>query len=165
MGADLQITRRPSSGSEPAGDIRVRYSGRLQAIELPEQWVPSMVDEIPVLMVLAAVAKGTSRIRGASELRVKESDRLAVMGDGLRCVGIEVTDYDDGVDICGSDLLRDQTVESAGDHRCAMSFAVLALRTPGGLRIRNAEYIATSYPGFIDDMNSLGAHMHMVDTA
>jgi 3-phosphoshikimate 1-carboxyvinyltransferase len=165
MGADLEVTEKAPFGLEPVGDIRIRYSGRLQAIALPEEWIPSMVDEIPALMVLAAMAEGTSRIRGAGELRVKESDRLAVMGDGLRRLGIEIADYEDGVDIRGSGTLCDASLDSAADHRCAMSFAVLALRAPVGFRIRGAGYIRTSYPGFVDDMNLLGADLRMADTA
>jgi 3-phosphoshikimate 1-carboxyvinyltransferase len=165
MGAGLLITNRRTFGFEPVGDIRVRYSGRLRGFDLPEAWVPSMVDEVPVFMVLASMAEGVTRIRGASELRVKESDRLAVMGDGLRRLGIDLVDYQDGVDITGTDFLRDETLESAGDHRCAMSFAVLALRAPNGFRILDAEYISTSYPGFVVDMGSLGASMKMTESA
>ncbi len=161
MGADLEITRDPPCGNEPAGSIRIRYSGRLTGIDLPAQWIPSMVDEIPILMVLAAVADGETRIRGASELRVKESDRLAVMGRGLVRLGIPVLDYEDGVNITGVAAFRDAVLESESDHRCAMSFAALALCAPGGLQIRNSEYIGTSYPGFVHDMTALGAKMKM----
>lgn len=165
MGADLEVTPAPLQGNEPAGSIRIRYSGRLTAIDLPAQWIPSMIDEIPALMVLAAVADGVTRIRGASELRVKESDRLAVMGKGLMQLGIPVSAFEDGVNITGVDAFRDGVLESAADHRCAMSFAVLALCAPTGLRIRNAEYIGTSYPGFVEDMNALGAEMEMINSA
>jgi 3-phosphoshikimate 1-carboxyvinyltransferase len=164
MGADLSVTPLEEGEYEPVADIRVRYSGRLKAVDLPAEWVPSMVDEIPVLMALAARANGITRIRGAAELRVKESDRLAVMGEGLRKLGIELTDYQGGVDVTGSDRLVDQVLESAGDHRCAMSFAVLGLSAQAGFRIRDAAYIATSYPGFVEDMNSLGANMRMRDS-
>jgi 3-phosphoshikimate 1-carboxyvinyltransferase len=158
MGADIRYQRKDCAG-EPLGAIPVRYSGQLKAINLPEEWIPSMVDEIPVLMVLAAMAQGTSRIRGAAELRHKESDRLSVMCQGLRQLGVELKEFEDGVDITGTDTLASAELESAGDHRCAMSFAVLALRIPDGLKIKDAEYIATSYPGFIEDMNEIGAPM------
>ncbi len=164
MGADIEYEQELQRAAEPTGDIRVRYSGRLKAIDLPETWVPSMVDEIPILMVLAALSDGVSRIRGASELRVKESDRLAVMAKGLGLLGVPVKMYEDGVDITGVNSFRDGVLESAGDHRCAMSFAVMAMRAPVGLLIRDAEYITTSYPGFVDDMNMLGARMQMIDT-
>jgi len=160
MGADLGVDG-DFGGFEPRGTVRVRHSGHLRAIELPEEWIPSMVDEIPVLMALAAKADGVTRIRGASELRVKESDRLAVMGDALRRCGVRVADYPDGVDIHGPAQLEDALVDSAGDHRCAMSMAVLALCAPRGIRIRGAGYIATSYPGFVADMNGLGADMRV----
>ncbi|MFT5140333.1 MAG: 3-phosphoshikimate 1-carboxyvinyltransferase [Lysobacterales bacterium] len=162
MGADITY-RQNLTGAEPSGDIHVRYSGRLKAITLPEEWVPSMVDEIPVLMVLAAMAEGTSRIRGAAELRHKESDRLAVMSAGLMRLGIEIQEFEDGIDIKGSDNIIEANLESAGDHRCAMSFAVIALRSPGRLLINDAEYIATSYPGFVEDMRELGVRIQMVD--
>lgn len=165
MGGSLEISKTGGTGFEPTGDIRVRYSGRLKAIDLPIDWIPSMVDEIPTLMVLGAMADGTTRIRGAAELRVKESDRLAVMGDGLRRLGVKVKDYADGVDITGTDKLVDETLESAGDHRCAMSFAVLAMCAPSGFLIRDAAYIATSYPRFVEDMVSLGANLKMVEQA
>jgi 3-phosphoshikimate 1-carboxyvinyltransferase len=163
MGADISYIVNMTDTGEPASDICVRSTGRLKAIDLPESWVPSMVDEIPILMVVAALSDGITRIRGASELRVKESDRLQVMGDGLRALGITVVDYPDGVDIHGTDKIGMAELESAQDHRCAMSFAVLGLRASEKLQIRDAEYIATSYPGFIDDMNSLGTEMRMVN--
>ena len=164
MGADIAYQSGPVEPGEPAGDIRVRYNGRLRAIDLPQEWVPSMVDEIPVLMVLAAFADGTTRIRGAAELRVKESDRLAVMGEGLRKLGVQITDYEDGVDIKGTDSISDAELESAMDHRCAMSFAVMALRSNTSLLIKDAEYIASSYPGFIRDMEAVGARIRMLDS-
>jgi 3-phosphoshikimate 1-carboxyvinyltransferase len=117
-----------------------------------------MIDEIPLLMALAVTASGTTRIRGAQELRVKESDRLAVMAAGLRNLGVELTEYDDGVDITGGPAAGGH-VKSAGDHRCAMSFAVLGQVAAAPIRIDQAEFIATSYPGFIDDMNQLGADL------
>jgi 3-phosphoshikimate 1-carboxyvinyltransferase len=161
MGADIEVAPDEHDRFEPAGSIRVRYAGRLRGIDLDQTWVPSMVDEIPVLMALAATAKGVTRIRGAAELRVKESDRLAVMGQGLRKMGVKVTEYPDGVDITGCRSLRDAVLESAGDHRCAMSFSVLGLLAPNVFQIRDATYIATSYPGFIDDMRALGAGLEM----
>jgi 3-phosphoshikimate 1-carboxyvinyltransferase len=163
MGADLEIRLTPNSDSEPAGDIRVRYSGRLRAININGEQIPGMVDEIPVLMALAATAEGMTRIRGAAELRLKESDRLAVMGGALRALDVGIQLYADGADIEGRESLRDVAeLDSAGDHRCAMSLAVLGTRTGVGLRIRQAQYIATSYPDFVRHMNSLGANLRMV---
>jgi 3-phosphoshikimate 1-carboxyvinyltransferase len=158
MGATISINGQSSQSGEPVGDIHLVFSDGLRAIDVPEWLVPDMIDEIPLLMALAVTASGTTRIRGAQELRVKESDRLAVMAAGLRNLGVELTEYDDGVDITGGPAAGGH-VKSAGDHRCAMSFAVLGQVAAAPIRIDQAEFIATSYPGFIDDMNQLGADL------
>ncbi|NNE04580.1 MAG: (d)CMP kinase, partial [Xanthomonadales bacterium] len=125
--------------------------------DLDPQWVPSMIDELPGFMVLAACATGVTRIRGASELRVKESDRLEVMAKALRRLGVDITLYEDGADIVGAGRFESGLVDGAGDHRCAMSLAVLGLVTDKGLAVDGAGMISTSYPGFTADMNHLGA--------
>jgi len=158
MGADIRIINQSSQSTEPVADIRLVFNGRLEAIDVPESLVPDMIDELPLLMALAATAAGTTRIRGAAELRVKESDRLAVMAGGLQKLGVELKEYPDGMDIIGGKVSGNR-VESAGDHRCAMSFAVLGLVASGQVHIEDAEYIATSYPGFSEDMRQLGANM------
>jgi 3-phosphoshikimate 1-carboxyvinyltransferase len=160
MGADVNIIGRYEQGAEPAGDIRLLFNGPLKGIDVPESRVPDMIDELPLLMALAATATGITRIRGAAELRVKESDRLAVMAAGLEILGVELTEYPDGIDIEGGGIGGGR-VESAGDHRCAMSFAVLGLAADTRVDIDGAEYIATSYPGFSQDMNTLGANMRL----
>lgn len=162
MGADVRVMNRKLQGAEPAGDIRLVFNGPLRGIEVPADRVPDMIDELPLLMALAATAKGVTRIRGAAELRVKESDRLAVMATGLQKLGVELTEYPDGIDIRGG-VVKGACVDSAGDHRCAMSFAVLGLAAATEVSIEGAEYIATSYPGFREDMQALGAHMHMLE--
>ena len=158
MGADISISNQSDMDTEPVGDIRLAYKQGLRAIDVEETLIPDMIDEIPLLMVLAATATGTTRIRGAAELRVKESDRLAVMAEGLSSLGVELKEYPDGVDITGGPISGGR-VESAHDHRCAMSFAVLGQVSSGPIRIGDAEYIATSYPGFVSDMASLGARL------
>ncbi len=158
MGADVSIIEQSVQSTEPAGDIRLVFSAGLKAIDVPETWIPDMIDELPLLMALSATASGVTRIRGAAELRVKESDRLAVMAAGLRKLGVELKEYPDGMDIKGGNI-SGARVESAGDHRCAMSFAVLGLVASNRVRIGDAEFIATSYPGFVNDMNSLGANL------
>ena len=158
MGADINIINQSDQNSEPVADIRLLFKAGLKAIDVPEALVPDMIDELPLLMALAVTAMGITRIRGAAELRVKESDRLAVMAAGLKKMGVELKEYPDGVDIKGGKVSA-ACVESAGDHRCAMSFAVLGLVAPSQVKIENAEFIATSYPGFKDDMNRLGANM------
>jgi 3-phosphoshikimate 1-carboxyvinyltransferase len=159
MGAAVEIQPQDDFGGEPVGTIRVRYTGTLRAIDLPAAWIPSMIDEIPVLMALAATANGTTRIRGAAELRVKESDRLAVMSTGLARLGVTVAEYPDGCDVTGQAALRTARVDGRDDHRCAMSFALLGMLCPHGLTVAGADYIETSYPGFVADMVSLGAEI------
>lgn len=158
MGAQLNILNQSAMGAEPVGDIQVTYNARLNAIAVPESRVPDMIDELPLLMAIAATARGVTRIRGAAELRVKESDRLAVMARGLRALGVKLKEYPDGLDIEGGSI-RGGQVDAAGDHRCAMSFAVLGLVAAAQVQIKSAQYIATSYPGFSHDMNELGANI------
>jgi 3-phosphoshikimate 1-carboxyvinyltransferase len=158
MGADVRIFNQAAQNTEPVGDIRLVYREGLNGIDVPESLVPDMIDEMPLLMALAVTASGITRIRGAEELRVKESDRLAVMATGLQKMGVNLQEYPDGIDIVGGEV-SGARVESAGDHRCAMSFAVLGLVASGHVEIENAEYIATSYPGFIADMIRLGANI------
>lgn len=161
MGADIEWLARGDEG-EPVADLRVRYSPALQGIDVPAAWIPAMIDEVPILLAVAACASGTTRIREAEELRVKESDRLAVMAAGLADMGIALEEYPDGIDVTGGPC-RHARVQSSHDHRCAMSFAVLGLCADGGVTIDGAEYIDTSYPGFRADMTALGAELAVVD--
>ena len=160
MGADISISNQSAQSTEPVGDIRLVFNDSLKAIDVPESFIPDMIDELPMLMALAATTPGVTRIRGAAELRVKESDRIAVMAAGLKKMGVELQEYPDGIDIKGGKVSGSR-VESAGDHRCAMSFAVLGLVASGRVMIEDAEFIATSYPGFDRDMALLGANMRM----
>ncbi len=163
MGADVSIDNMSEHSAEPVGDIRLRYRQGLKAIDVPESLVPDMIDELPLLMALAVTATGTSRIRGAAELRVKESDRISAMAAGLQKLGVRLAEYPDGIDITGGPV-HGATVNSAHDHRCAMSFAVLAQVASSRVKIEDAQYIATSYPGFTDDIGALGANMHFVES-
>jgi len=158
MGADIHIFNQAAQNTEPVGDIRLVYRDGLNGIDVPESLVPDMIDEMPLLMALAVTASGITRIRDAEELRVKESDRLAVMAAGLQKLGVELQEYPDGIDIVGGKV-SGARIESAGDHRCAMSFAVLGLVASGPVEIESAEYIATSYPDFVADMIQLGANI------
>jgi 3-phosphoshikimate 1-carboxyvinyltransferase len=155
MGADLAILDRREQGGEIAGDLRVRYAGRLKGIEIPVERVPSLIDELPVILALAAVSEGPTVLRGAAELRVKESDRLAVMAGGLRAMGVDLEEYEDGMGIEGGDV-QGGRVDGAGDHRCAMSFAVLGQLAGGEVTIAGSENIDTSYPSFIRDLSHVG---------
>lgn len=154
MGADVEVLDERHSGGEPVADLRVRHA-RLRGIELPEALVPDMIDEFPALFVAAAAAEGTTVIRGAAELRVKESDRIATMAAGLRALGARVEETPDGAVIHGG-ALGAGTVHGHGDHRVAMSFAVAGLRAEGGVRIEDCRNVATSFPGFMELANGCG---------
>lgn len=156
MGAQLDYLDRRDCGGEPVADIRVRYCKGLRGIDVPAAWIPSMIDEVPILLALASQAQGTTRIREAEELRVKESDRLAVMARGLASMGVAVQEYPDGIDIVGGPANR-AVVDAHHDHRCAMSFAVLGLCSDGGSEVTGAEYIDTSYPEFRSHLETVGA--------
>jgi 3-phosphoshikimate 1-carboxyvinyltransferase len=155
MGADITIYNRRCEGGEDVGDIRVRHCGRLRGIEIPVELIPSLIDELPVILALAAVSDGTTRLRGAEELRVKESDRLAVMANGLERLGVSLREYEDGMDIDGG-AIRGGEVDGAGDHRCAMSFAILGQVASGEVSITGAENINTSFPTFVPDLSAVG---------
>jgi 3-phosphoshikimate 1-carboxyvinyltransferase len=154
MGADIRVENPRESGGEPVGDIVVRHAP-LHGVELPEALVPDMIDEFPALFVAAAVAEGRTVIRGAAELRVKESDRLAAMATGLRALGITVDETPAGATIHGG-TLSGGTVESLTDHRIAMSFAVAGLVAQAPVRINDCRHVATSFPGFMELANGCG---------
>jgi 3-phosphoshikimate 1-carboxyvinyltransferase len=154
MGADIRIESERESGGEPVGDIVVRHAP-LHGVELPEALVPDMIDEFPALFVAAAVAQGSTVIRGAAELRVKESDRLASMATGLRTLGITVDETPDGATIVGG-TLNGGSIDSHGDHRIAMSFAIAGLVAREPVHIADCRNVATSFPGFIELANGCG---------
>ena len=147
MGADLALSNERVVGGEPVADIRVRHAP-LKGIEIPVDQVPLAIDEFPALFVAAACAEGKTILRGAKELRVKESDRIQVMADGLTTLGINVEVTPDGLIIEGGKLHGGE-VHSHGDHRIAMSFVMAALRSDGPLRILDCNNVATSFPGFV----------------
>ena len=150
MGADLEVTPEGEAGGEPVGRIRVR-AARLRGIEIPAGLVPLAIDEFPALFVAAACAEGRTVLSGAEELRVKESDRIQVMAEGLRALGVAADPRPDGIVIEGvgaEGRLGGGTVESHGDHRVAMAFAMAALRAEEPVTIRDCANVATSFPGF-----------------
>jgi 3-phosphoshikimate 1-carboxyvinyltransferase len=155
MGADLAIQNRRRFGGEAVGDIRIRYAGLLKGVDIPPELVPSLIDELPVILALAAASQGTTRLRGAAELRVKESDRLAVMARGLETLGVGLREYPDGMDVEGGPV-KGGRVDGAGDHRCAMSFCVLGQVASAAVSVAGCENIDTSYPRFVDDLKSVG---------
>ncbi len=148
MGADIEVRDRREVGGEPVADLRVR-GAPLQGIDIPPEQVPLAIDEFPALFVAAACAEGRTRLTGAAELRVKESDRIQVMADGLRALGVDARPTADGMVIQGGGL-NGGRVDSQGDHRIAMAFAMAALRAAGPITIADCANVATSFPGFVE---------------
>ncbi|HJT98446.1 MAG TPA: 3-phosphoshikimate 1-carboxyvinyltransferase [Rhodanobacteraceae bacterium] len=154
MGADIRETALVERGGEVVGDLVVRHA-RLHGIEVPVEHVPDMIDEFPILFVAAAAAEGATTIRGAAELRVKESDRISAMAAGLRSLGVRVAETPDGAVIEGG-AIRGGCIDSRGDHRIAMSFAVAGLVASGSIEIGDCGNVATSFPNFADLADTIG---------
>ena len=161
MGADLTLENRRSLGQEPVADLRVRAS-RLRGAAVDPALVSLAIDEFPALFVAAAAAQGTTIFSGLEELRVKESDRISAMADGLRQLGIDVVETPDGAVIQGGRFSGGE-VDSYHDHRVAMSLAVAGTVADGEVLIRGVDNVDTSFPGFRDLMSSLGAKITTVD--
>ncbi|MER3546391.1 MAG: 3-phosphoshikimate 1-carboxyvinyltransferase [Rhodanobacteraceae bacterium] len=157
MGADIVEENMRESGGERIADLIVRRAA-LRGIEVPVEHVADMIDEFPIFFVAAACTTGTTIIRGAAELRVKESDRIAVMAAGLRALGIEVRETPDGASIEGG-VLRGGEVDARGDHRCAMALAVAGAVARAPVRIRDCANVVTSFPGFADLANGCGMRL------
>jgi 3-phosphoshikimate 1-carboxyvinyltransferase len=147
MGAEIELRAERNVGAEPVADLFVRRS-RLRGIDVPPEWVPLAIDEFPAFFVAAAGAEGRTSVRGADELRHKESDRLAVMARALRGLGIAVEELPDGLTVIGG-RASGGTVDAAGDHRIAMACAVASVFADGPIEISNAAQIATSFPDFL----------------
>jgi 3-phosphoshikimate 1-carboxyvinyltransferase len=158
MGARIEVVEPRLAGDEPVADLVV-HPGPLKGIAVPPELVPLAIDEFPVLFVAAALAEGETLVTGAAELRVKESDRIAVMAEGLRSIGADAEPRPDGMLIRGG-RLGGGHVRSHGDHRIAMSFAVAATRAEGELRIDDVANVATSFPGFLDVAAAAGLDVH-----
>jgi 3-phosphoshikimate 1-carboxyvinyltransferase len=158
MGGDIQIENERLSGAEPVADLRVRVSA-LRGIEVPASLVPLAIDEFPVLFIAAACAAGETVISGAEELRVKESDRIAAMSAGLEVLGVRHSVAPDGMCIEGRAeglSFEGGEIDSSGDHRIAMSFAVASLRAAKPIVIRDVANVATSFPGFVELARTVG---------
>ncbi len=166
MGADIEIIRSYDQGGETVVDMRVRGGNPLKGVNVPAERVPSMIDEFPVLAVAAACAEGTTYMSGLEELRVKESDRLALVANGLRAAGVELEEGEDSLTIHGTGKppKGGNTVETMHDHRIAMSFLVLGLASDESVHIDDASPIRTSFPNFISLMRGIGATIEADDT-
>lgn len=154
MGANLELLNEREVGGEPVADIRIRYAP-LKGIHVPEDQVPLAIDEFPAIFIAAACAEGTTIVTGAEELRVKESDRIQAMVDGLKILGANIEGTEDGAVIEGGEL-SGGTVESHDDHRIAMAFAVASLRSTGTITVNDCANVATSFPGFVELAQSVG---------
>lgn len=179
MQADISLSNETHVGGEPVADITIRASN-LVGIEIPEHLVPLAIDEFPVLFIAASCAQGRTVLTGAKELRVKESDRIAVMAEGLQTLGIDCTVTDDGLIIEGKGIegrdVTDKDAESQPvfggghivshhDHRIAMSFAVASLRAAEQITIEGVETVNTSFPGFAELANQIGMSIHVDSTS
>lgn len=168
MGANISLLNEREIGGEPVADIRIQ-SAELKGIDIPEHLVPLAIDEFPVLFVAASCAVGTTRLTGAEELRVKESDRIQVMADGLISLGVDASPTEDGIVIVGKGdkatcFTQADDIESHHDHRIAMSFSVASLRASGNIRIKECDNVATSFPNFVSLAQQVGMKVSVVDS-
>lgn len=154
MAADIEVRER-TDDHEPVADIRVRGSRALQGIEVPPEWIPSIIDELPLAAVAAAAAEGTTVIRGAAELRVKESDRIRTTVQMLRGAGVTIEELDDGFIVHGGARVRAACFDSGGDHRIAMASAILSLMAGSPSEVTDTSCVSTSFREFPETLNAL----------
>ena len=154
MGADIQLMNHSTAGGEPVADLLVRHSA-LHGTVIEGELIPALIDEIPVIAVLAAYAKGTTVIRNAEELKVKESNRLGILVEELTAMGGNVEETSDGMIIHGGAPLQGASIDSRLDHRIAMSFAIAGLAAEGTTQLLRADCVNISYPGFYKDLREL----------
>lgn len=161
MGADIDVLNQHEVGGEPVADLRVR-SASLNGVRIPEDQVPLAIDEFPALFIAAACARGETVLTGAEELRVKESDRIQVMADGLHALGVEAIPTADGIVIRGGEMAGGR-VDSHGDHRIAMAFTMAALRARGEIFIDDCANVNTSFPRFAELAAAVGARVQAIN--
>ncbi len=164
MGADIRLHNPRLAGKEPLADMEIAGNG-LHGIDIDSGMVPLAIDEFPALLVAAACAEGVTTLRGAAELRVKESDRLAAMATGLRTLGVAVDVWDDGMRVRGTESFAGGAVTSNGDHRIAMAFAMAGLRARSAIRIRDCRNVDTSFPGFAAIARAAGLSISVQEAA
>ena len=155
MGADIALENLSTGGGEPTADLLVRGTASLRGTTIAGDLIPTLIDELPILAVLACCAQGTTVIKDAQELKVKESNRIDLMVKNLSAMGAVITATDDGMIIEGGHPLRGAVIDSHQDHRIAMSFAIAALAADGVTTIRNFECVNVSYPSFYEDLARL----------
>jgi 3-phosphoshikimate 1-carboxyvinyltransferase len=155
MGAEIRYENLREVSGEPVADLHVKHSGRLRAVKVLPQEVPSLIDEIPVLSVLMALAEGVSEVRGAGELRVKESDRIRAVVENLRAMGSKVEELEDGFIIEGVERLRGARIKTFSDHRIAMAFTVAGLVAEGETTLDDPDCVKVSYPQFFEDLETI----------
>ena len=162
MNGDIRILNKRNQCNEEVADIRVR-SSKLKGIEVPTWVIPNIIDEIPILSVAASFADGKTSIKDAKELRVKESDRLQAISDGLTKIGVHHKQLEDGIEIYGNSSFyidkENIIINSYDDHRIAMSFLVAGMKSHNGIKVKDCENIKTSFPNFIELMNNLGGNL------
>lgn len=162
MGADIESSNERDVGGEPVADLRIR-SAPLRGIDIPVEEVPLAIDELPAILIAAACAEGVTVLRGAEELRVKESDRIASMAEGLTQLGISNTVHADGITVIGGDI-GGGVIATHHDHRIAMSFAMAALRASDRIKVSDCAHVATSFPGFAELAARVGLRLDVADT-
>lgn len=155
MGADITLEQEKLVGGEPVADIRVKYAG-LKGIDIPHELVPLAIDEFPALFIAACAARGTTRVGGAEELRVKETDRISAMVSGLQRMGAQIEETADGAVIQGEQKLSGAIVDSFGDHRIAMSFAIAGMVASSEMKILDCANVNTSFPQFVQTAANAG---------
>jgi 3-phosphoshikimate 1-carboxyvinyltransferase len=155
MGAEARIENLRAVSGEPVADIVCSSASKLKATRIDGGLVPSLIDEFPIICVLASMAEGVTRIRGAGELRVKESDRISAMAAELTMLGVSVCEFPDGIDITGGEGFKGGVVESHGDHRIAMALSIAALVAHNPVRISDASCVDISFPRFYEMLGEL----------
>ena len=165
MGADLTFENMREEGGEPVADLRAKYSPNMQGIEVPPERAASMIDEYPILSVVASFASGVTRMHGVGELRVKESDRIEAMATGLRAAGVTVEDGPDWWHVYGLDgtVPGGNTAATHLDHRIAMSLAIAGTVASESVLIKDVASVNTSFPGFCQCMASVGADISPIE--
>jgi len=157
MGADIKIHNSREDSGEIIGDISVKHS-KLNAVSITAETVPSIIDELPLIAVLGAKAEGVTTVSGAGELRVKESDRVSLLVNGLHSIGIEAEEFEDGFSVRGNQSIHGGEVDTEGDHRLVMTFTIAGLASQNGVNIQDAESSSVSYPSFYSELEELSSN-------